>query len=85
MRQNPMEGWSISFQLDSGFATFTYYSFKDTAKHTLNLLSNAIKFSDVDIDLNTLVGNELVAMRVKNKAIGIREDEQQYLFKRFLG
>jgi len=60
--------------LDSGFATFIYCSFKDTAKHTLNLLSNAIKFSDVDIDLNTLVENEQVAMRVKDKGIGIPED-----------
>lgn len=80
-----MEGWSISFELDSGIATFTSYSFKDTAKHTLNFLSNAIKFSDVDIDLNTLVENEQVAMRVKDKGIGIPEDEQQHLFKRFLG
>lgn len=44
-----------------------------------------MKFSDVDIDLNTLVENEQVAMRVKDKGISVPEDEQQHLFKRLLG
>jgi PAS domain S-box-containing protein len=48
-----------------------------------NLLSNAIKYSDEDIELVSIVNNDLVTISIKDKGIGISEDEQKYLFTRF--
>ena len=49
----------------------------------LNLLSNAIKYSESDIELHTLVNDDLVEVRVSDKGIGIPEKEQNNLFQRF--
>jgi PAS domain S-box-containing protein len=49
----------------------------------VNLLSNAIKYSDSVIDLSTEVGAGQVTIQVKDQGIGIPEQEQQHLFKRF--
>lgn len=51
----------------------------------LNLLSNAIKFSPETeiIHLNTEVKNNTLHIVVKDKGIGMSEEDQQHLFERF--
>jgi PAS domain S-box-containing protein len=49
----------------------------------VNLLSNAIKYSDAVIELSTEVGEGHVTIQVQDQGIGIPEQEQQHLFKRF--
>ncbi len=49
----------------------------------LNLLSNAIKYSNTAIDLNTVVGNDKLILSIKDRGIGIPEEEQHNLFERF--
>jgi len=40
-------------------------------------------YSDEDIELVSIVNNDLVTISIKDKGIGISEDEQKYLFTRF--
>ena len=49
----------------------------------MNLLTNAIKYSEKDIKLDAVHSHHLVTIKVKDKGIGIPEDEQKYLFSRF--
>ncbi len=49
----------------------------------LNLLSNAIKFSDTIIDLDTVLENDKLILTVRDRGIGIPEEEQQHIFVRF--
>ena len=48
-----------------------------------NLLSNAIKYSDKDIEIHTLLENDKVTVKIKDKGIGIPQEDQHYLFQRF--
>ncbi|TDS16863.1 PAS domain S-box-containing protein [Maribacter caenipelagi] len=48
-----------------------------------NLLTNAIKYSETDVEINTINSNGELTILVKDKGIGIPEDEQKNLFKRF--
>lgn len=55
-------------------------------KHiVLNLLSNAIKFSpeNVPIEITTEVNTEQILFSIKDYGIGIPEEDQKFLFKRF--
>lgn len=49
----------------------------------LNLLSNAIKYSDQDIDLRVLIMDDQAVIVVKDRGIGIPEEQQQYVFGKF--
>ncbi len=51
----------------------------------LNLLSNAIKFSpeNTTIDLRLNVSPGSIQLKVKDKGLGISEEDQQHLFERF--
>ncbi|WP_300662847.1 PAS domain-containing sensor histidine kinase [Fluviicola sp.] len=50
-----------------------------------NLISNAIKFSPEEgvIELNTQVSEHAISILIKDKGIGISEQDQQHLFERF--
>ena len=48
-----------------------------------NLLSNAIKYSDKDIEIHTLLENDKVIVKIKDKGIGIPQEDQHYIFQRF--
>lgn len=49
----------------------------------INLLSNAIKYSEKDIILSAKVSMGEITIQVKDKGIGIGEEEQKYVFTRF--
>ena len=49
----------------------------------VNLLTNAIKYSETDVMLNTINRNGELTVIVKDKGIGIPEQDQKNLFKRF--
>ena len=49
----------------------------------VNLLTNAIKYSETDVMLNTMNRNGELTVIVKDKGIGIPEQDQKNLFKRF--
>lgn len=49
----------------------------------VNLLTNAIKYSETDVVLNTMNRNGELTVIVKDKGIGIPEQDQKKLFKRF--
>ena len=49
----------------------------------VNLLTNAIKYSETDVVLNTMNRNGELTVIVKDKGIGIPEQDQKNLFKRF--
>tara|TARA_R110001592_G_scaffold223459_4_gene478951 strand:- start:2606 stop:3976 length:1371 start_codon:yes stop_codon:yes gene_type:complete len=49
----------------------------------INLITNAIKYSETDVVLNTINRNGELTVIVKDKGIGIPEEEQKNLFKRF--
>lgn len=49
----------------------------------LNLLSNAIKYSDKNIDLKTEVINHEIIIKIKDRGIGIPEEQQKDLFNKF--
>lgn len=49
----------------------------------VNLLTNAIKYSETDVELNTINNNQVLTVIVKDKGIGIPEEDQKNLFKRF--
>ncbi|MFC4632968.1 ATP-binding protein [Dokdonia ponticola] len=48
-----------------------------------NLLTNAIKYSETDVVLTTHNRNGELVLKVKDEGIGIPEEEQEHLFKRF--
>lgn len=50
-----------------------------------NLISNAIKFSDenMQIDVQTIVDNKGVSIVVRDRGIGISEEDKEHLFERF--
>lgn len=50
-----------------------------------NLISNAIKFSpeEAEIELEALVDKEFITISVKDRGIGISEEDQRHLFERF--
>jgi signal transduction histidine kinase len=48
-----------------------------------NLLSNAIKYSQDEIKLNVAIRNEIVYVEVKDRGIGIPEDQQKFIFTKF--
>lgn len=49
----------------------------------VNLLTNAIKYSETDVVLNTINNNGELTIFVKDKGIGIPQEDQKNLFKRF--
>ena len=49
----------------------------------LNLLSNAIKYSDQDIELRSEMKHGQVTISVKDKGIGIPENQQKHIFSKF--
>ena len=49
----------------------------------VNLLTNAIKYSETDVVLNTINSNGELTVIVKDEGIGIPEQDQKNLFKRF--
>ncbi|WP_282049564.1 PAS domain-containing sensor histidine kinase [Maribacter aquivivus] len=49
----------------------------------VNLLTNAIKYSETDVILNTINNNGELNIFVKDKGIGIPQEDQKNLFKRF--
>lgn len=51
----------------------------------INLTSNAIKYSDAGtvINLSVVVNNEMLTLTIKDRGIGIPDDEQSQLFDRF--
>ncbi len=49
----------------------------------LNLLSNATKFSDDNVDIKTTLEHGQITASILDKGIGIPEEEQRHLFKRF--
>ncbi|MDA9089424.1 PAS domain-containing sensor histidine kinase [Maribacter arcticus] len=49
----------------------------------VNLLTNAIKYSETDVMLNTMNRNGELTVIVKDKGIGIPDQDQKNLFKRF--
>ena len=51
----------------------------------INLLSNALKYSDEGqkVVLEVAQDGETVIFNIKDKGVGIPEQEQQYLFERF--
>ena len=49
----------------------------------VNLLTNAIKYSETDVVLNTINRNGELTVIVKDEGIGIPEQDQKNLFKRF--
>lgn len=49
----------------------------------LNLLSNAIKYSEKDVDLKSEVSNGKMRITVRDKGIGIPDDQQENVFGRF--
>jgi len=51
----------------------------------VNLLSNAIKFSSEDgvIEVDSSIKNNIFTLSIKDKGIGISEEDQKHLFERF--
>lgn len=49
----------------------------------LNLLSNAIKYSEKDVDLKSEASNGKLRITVRDRGIGIPEDQQENVFGRF--
>jgi signal transduction histidine kinase len=58
---------------------------EDLRTAVLNLLDNAVKYSDTTIDVVAEVGtdDEHVRLRVRDKGIGIPQEELKSIFKRF--
>lgn len=59
---------------------------KQSLKHLLtNLLSNAVKFSpeNSEIDVRTELSRKELIISVKDRGMGISEEDQQHLFERF--
>jgi PAS domain S-box-containing protein len=62
------------------------YSDKKLLKNILiNLISNALKFSgeDATVDVKSEVNGSTAAIRVKDRGIGISEEDQEHLFSSF--
>lgn len=74
-------------QVDMEFVgTGSFTTDKKLLKNVLiNILSNAVKFSpeDARIELKTIQDNGNLSVSVKDKGIGISEEDQQHLFSSF--
>ena len=71
-----------SYKLEKDIITIDPHILKNIL---INLTSNAIKYSDVGtvINLSVVVTNELLTLTIKDRGIGIPEEEQSQLFERF--
>jgi signal transduction histidine kinase len=51
----------------------------------INLISNAVKFSseDASIDISSTLDHRMASVSVRDRGIGISEEDQQHLFSSF--
>ena len=75
---------NIQFQLDNDLPAL--YIDKDTmAQSIFNLLDNAAKFShgDKEVEVTAERNNNSIIIRIKDKGIGIENDEKDKIFEKF--
>lgn len=77
-------GQTIEFKWE-GDQEVVYSDAKIIKNILINLLSNAIKYSGENqmIDFKALVSEKQIQIYIKDKGIGIPEEDQKYLFDRF--
>lgn len=49
----------------------------------LNLVSNAIKYSDSTVEIKSLADDKEIMISVKDKGIGISQEDQKHIFEKF--
>lgn len=49
----------------------------------INLVNNALKYSDEDVECTATLDGDFVVIKVRDRGIGIPEEEQRHLFTRF--
>lgn len=75
----------LKFTSDAG-SLMTWYDTDKLEKVLYNLLSNALKFTPPDGEVTltlTKIGDDFVALSVKDNGIGISEEKQKHLFEQF--
>jgi len=84
--RKPAQEKSITFQLNSNAESYFIYADKTALLQILdNLISNAVKYSPLQklVTINIEEKQDITHFLIKNDGLGLSENEQQKLFKKF--